>query len=169
MLAAGVLLAGCSGEEKKAAPPEVPERLCWGAFDGKTVLPLLGSGKKVTEDTRDAFALPADLDKVTCRVQMDGATTMTAFAWRKPLGSDAFWQAYDALHPDKLDLGRKGLVWDGGATLLYTCRTPTEAFELELRISNGPASIDSAKAKAMNTQLMKDYQDFTRKQLTCAP
>ncbi|MFB7466269.1 hypothetical protein ACFCZ1_22730 [Streptomyces sp. NPDC056224] len=169
VLAVGVLLAGCSDKKENATASEMPERLCWGAFDAKTVAPLLGSGKKITEDTRDAFSLAADLNKITCRVQLDGATVMTAFAWRKPLGSDAFWQAYDPLHPDKLDMGRKGLVWDGGAALLYTCRTPTEAFELELRIDNGPASIDSAKAKALNTQLMKDYQDSTRKQLNCAP
>ncbi|MFE5534965.1 hypothetical protein [Streptomyces sp. NPDC056492] len=166
----GILLAGCSGNEEKAATAsEMPERLCWGAFDAKVVAPLLGNGKKITEDTRDAFSLAADLDKITCRVQLDGATAMTAFAWRKPSGSDSFWQALDSLHPEKLDLGRKGLVWDGGATLLYTCRAPAESFEVELGIDNGPASIDSAKAKTLNAQLMKEYQDFTRKQLNCAP
>ncbi|MFF3649510.1 hypothetical protein ACFYXV_12735 [Streptomyces sp. NPDC002181] len=169
-MTAGILLVGCSGNEEKAATAsEMPERLCWGAFDAKVVAPLLGNGKKITEDTRDAFSLAADLDKITCRVQLDGATAMTAFAWRKPSGSDSFWQALDSLHPEKLDLGRKGLVWDGGATLLYTCRTPEGSFELELGIDNGPASIDSAKAKLLNAQLMKDYQDFTRKRLNCAP
>ncbi|MFE2877066.1 hypothetical protein ACFXG6_29255 [Streptomyces roseus] len=170
VLVAGILLAGCSGKKEKATTAsELPERLCWGAFDAKVVAPLLGKGKKVTEDTRDAFSLAADLDKITCRVQLDGATVMTAFAWRKPSGSDSFWQALDPLHPEKLDLGRKGLVWDGGATLLYTCRTPAESFELELSIDNGPASVESAKAKALNAQLMKEYQDFTRKRLNCAP
>ncbi|MEV7526201.1 hypothetical protein [Streptomyces sp. NPDC091371] len=171
VLAAGALLAGCSDgsdEQQASTASEMPERLCWGAFDAKTVAPLLGSGKRITEDTRDVFSLAADLDKITCRVQLDGKTVMTAFAWRKPLGSDAFWQAFDPLRPEKLDMGRKGLVWDGGAALLYTCRTPTESFELELTTDNGPASMDSTEAKALNAQLMKDYQDFTRKQLNCA-
>ncbi|MCB5181785.1 hypothetical protein [Streptomyces antimicrobicus] len=131
------------------------------------MVPLLGSGKKVSEDTRDTFSLPADLKKVTCRVELDGATLMTAQAWRKPLGADAFWQSFDPLHPAKLDFGRKGLVWDYGATLLHTCRTPTEAFELELEISHVPSELDSAKVRALDTQLMKDFQAFTRKALNC--
>ncbi|MFD7559064.1 hypothetical protein ACFV9E_31590 [Streptomyces sp. NPDC059835] len=167
--AAGALLAGCSEKKEKATAPEAPARVCWDAFDSKTVLPLLGTGKKVTEDTRDAFALPADLKTVTCRVGVDGATTLTGQVSRKPPGSDAFWQAFDPLHPAKLDFGRKGLVWDFGATLLYTCRTPTESFELELEISHNPTDMKSAEVRALNTRLMKDFQDFTRKQLNCAP
>ncbi|MFG2984782.1 hypothetical protein ACGFYQ_26600 [Streptomyces sp. NPDC048258] len=169
VVAVGALLAGCSAEPEKAGAPEAPARLCWGAFAGKDVAPLLGSGRKITEDTRDAFSLSADLKKITCRVQLDGATLLTAQVSRKPLGSDAFWQSFDPLHPDKLDFGRKGLVWDFGATLLYTCKTPTEGFELELEISHNPSDLDSAKVRALDTQLMKDLQDSTRKQLNCAP
>ncbi|MFJ3924941.1 hypothetical protein [Streptomyces sp. NPDC090022] len=167
LLAVGALLAGCSGEKEKAAVPEAPERLCWGAFEGKAVVPLLGSGKKITDESRDTFSLPADLKQVTCRVGMDGAILLTASAWRKPLGSDAFWQSTDPLHPDKLDFGRKGLVFDSGALLLYTCRTPTEAFELELDISYTVS--DRNDARARNTQLMKDFQAFASKELHCAP
>ncbi|MET9322914.1 hypothetical protein ABZX75_22360 [Streptomyces sp. NPDC003038] len=168
VVVAGALLAGCSEKEDKATAPEVPERLCWGAFEGKTVASLLGSGKKIAEDTRDTFSLPTDLKTITCRVQLDGATVMTAQVNRMPLGSDAFWQSFDPQHPDKLDFGRKGLVWDGGATLLYTCRTPTASFEVELEIDNGPALVDSAKARSLNTQLMREFQDSTGKQLNCA-
>ncbi len=169
VVAACALLAGCAEKKGEATVPEAPAKVCWEAFDGKAVLPLLGSGKRVTEDTRDPFALPADLKSVTCRVGVDGATLLTAQAARKPLGSDAFWQSFDSLHPDKLDFGRKGLVWDFGATLLYTCRTPTDSFELELEISHVPTDLESKKVRALNTQLMKDYQAFTRDKLNCAP
>ncbi|MFK0048165.1 hypothetical protein ACIQU4_29575 [Streptomyces sp. NPDC090741] len=166
---AGALLGGCSGKQEKVATPEVPQRLCWGAFEGKAVAPLLGGGRKIAEDTRDAFSLATDLKTITCRVQLDGKTLFTAQIGRTPLGSDAYWQSFDPLHPDKLDFGRKGLVWDFGATLLTTCRTPTEAFELELKISHVPSDLDSAKVRALDTQLMKDFQGSTRKQLDCAP
>ncbi|MFB6616437.1 hypothetical protein ACFCV9_19880 [Streptomyces sp. NPDC056367] len=172
VVAACALLAGCSeksDKKEKARAPEAPAKVCWEAFDGAAVVPLLGTGKQVTEDTRDVFALPADGKTVTCRVGVDGATTLTGQVSRKPLGSDAFWQAFDPMHPEKLDFGRKGLVWDFGATLLYTCRTPTESFELELEISHNPTDMESTKVRALNTQLMKDFQDFTRTRLNCAP
>lgn len=169
VVAACALLAGCSDKKEKATAPEAPAKVCWEAFDGTAVLPLLGRGKRVTEDTRDMFALPADLKTVTCRVGVDGATLLTGQVSRKPLGSDAFWQSFDPLHPVKLDFGRKGLVWDFGATLLYTCRTPTESFELELEISHNPTDLESAKVRALDTQLMKDFQEFTRNKLNCAP
>lgn len=127
LASAVLLLSACSGESEQAAAV-LPDRVCWGstgAFSGKDLGPVTGSGQKVRDDSPAAFDLPQDNKKTSCTLYVDGDIRFHAGAWRLGPGQDFFWDTQEKQHPDKLDMGNKGLVWDDGAVVALTCKRGT--------------------------------------------
>ncbi|MEV6203025.1 hypothetical protein AB0M64_24080 [Streptomyces sp. NPDC051771] len=169
VLAVAALLAGCSQGEPKAAP-ELPARICWGAFSGPEVNRLLAPAEKVSHTARH-FA-PADAgDETSCAVYADRATSFLAGA--ELLGSEGdaereLWRYPDAL---PLDVGRGGSVRNGGATTYFACRPAASLtgsgkyLALDIDFTGVP---DEAKAQDALPGLLKDFMAFAERELDCA-
>ncbi|MCX4629633.1 hypothetical protein [Streptomyces sp. NBC_01443] len=168
VVSAGLLLSACSGESEQAAAV-LPDRVCWGtgAFSGKELAPLAGSGQKVRDDSPATFDLPQDNKKTSCTLYVDGDIRFHAGAWRLGPGQDFFWDTQQKQHPDKLDLGNKGLVWDDGAVVALTCKRADATFELELSLDNGSLPGVPKDPRPYFTGLMEQYHEFATKQLRC--
>ncbi|MGA5216890.1 hypothetical protein ACPCAE_12565 [Streptomyces cinereoruber] len=72
------LLAGCSQSEPKATP-ELPERVCWGAFSGPEVNRILAPAEKVDHQA-DQFLLAEADDDASCRILADRVPSFVATA-----------------------------------------------------------------------------------------
>ncbi|XIE79667.1 hypothetical protein AB6O49_20020 [Streptomyces sp. SBR177] len=164
------LLVSCSGSEQKAVP-KLPERICWGAFAGGDVSPLLPGGDKVEFDVDGAyFSLTKDHDSVTCNLYVDGNTYFLASADLRKFETSIDWTSIDPAQPKPLDAGDKGIVWDSGAAAYFTCEpakdlnTPGKYVELTLSTHYPPAR---SKGPSVLAPLMKQFVAFAQRELKC--
>ncbi|MFD6245276.1 hypothetical protein [Streptomyces roseolus] len=163
------LLVGCSAGEPKAAP-ELPERICWGAFSGPEVNRLLAPAEKVDHRARP-FVLTDEGDGTSCQIYADRATSFMARAELLASEDEAereMWGFPDAL---PLDVGTGGSLRNGGAATYVACE-PAASFgrsgryvALEIDFTAVP---DEAKAQAALPELLKDFLAFTQRELGCA-
>ncbi|WP_411075221.1 hypothetical protein [Streptomyces sp. cmx-4-7] len=119
VMALAGLLAGCSQSEPKVAP-ELPERICWGAFSGPEVNRILVPAEKV-DHRADRFLLADAGDDASCYIDADRAPSFMARVELLDLESGAereIWSPPDAL---PLDMGMAGSIRNGGAATYFAC------------------------------------------------
>ncbi|MFF5500400.1 hypothetical protein [Streptomyces roseolus] len=162
------LLVGCSPGAPKAAP-ELPERICWGAFSGPEVNRILAPSEKVSHSARP-FVLTEEGDHASCQVYADRATSFMAGVELLASEDEAereMWRFPDAL---PLDVGTGGSIRPGGAATYVAC-DPAASFgrsgtyiALEIDFSIVP---DEAKAQDALPGLLKGFLAFTERELRC--
>lgn len=169
VLALAGLLVGCSPGEPKAAP-ELPERICWGAFSGPDVNRILAPTEKVSHRARH-FVLADAGDRTSCMVYADRATSFRAGAELLDSEGDAereLWSFPDAL---PLDAGSGGSIRTGGATAYVACEPAASLthsgkyLALDIDFTGVP---DEAKAQDALPGLLKDFMAFAERELDCA-
>ncbi|MFE7757808.1 hypothetical protein [Streptomyces sp. NPDC057429] len=162
-------LTSCSNDETKAAP-EIPERICWGAFAGKDVTPLLSAGGDAVLRTDPVFALPKDRDKVSCSLNIDGNPKFSASAdlWESEKYID--WATYEEKGTDPLDVGKKGRIWPSGSATYFECEAPKSSsgpgryIALSLFVYDSP---DQQEVRRTLPKLLKQFMTFAQKELDC--
>ncbi|WP_432067094.1 hypothetical protein [Streptomyces sp. C10-9-1] len=162
------LVAGCSGGEEKAVP-ELPERICWEAFAGADVVPILPPGDKIRLRARP-FALTKGYDSRACSVDIDGATKFLATASLRDFKEQIEWSSMDAADPDLIDVGENGIIWSAGVATYSTCKpsqgvgSPGEYVVLRITTDGVP---DKDRLPEVLPGLLEDFITFTRDELEC--
>lgn len=165
---APVLLAGCAEDKPKAAP-ELPARVCWGAFSGSEVTPFLPAGEKVTVSDGD-FVLDESLDSETCSVDVDGITRFTAHATFREFERSIEWSSWDSHDPRPLDVGKGGIVWDGGAATHFVCEPSTSPSDPGKYIAlyvDTLWKVDTEKTQSAVPGLLEKFMAFAQRELKC--
>lgn len=186
-LVAVVLLGACSGsgKEKADSPPQLPERVCWGAFPGGSVASLLP--KSTDEDVEvkgdRVFDLYGRRKFAGCQVEVNGVANFTAWGERSwSEGSDVekfVWNSNAPLDPTPIAAGDKGIVYRGGVSAYFRCErpgrppsprnvSPAEVKIVELGISAKSAPRDE-RTKETFTVLMQQFVRFAKAELKCEP
>ncbi|WP_405811986.1 hypothetical protein OG524_29490 [Streptomyces sp. NBC_01520] len=162
-------LTSCSNDETKAAP-EIPERICWGAFAGDDVTPLLGTGDEATLRTDPAFELPKDRDKVSCSLSIDGNPGFSASADLWDYEKNIDWTTYEQEGTSRLDVGDKGRIWPSGSATYFECESPKSPsgpgryVALSLFVHDSP---DQKKVRRALPKLLKQFMTFAQRELDC--
>ncbi|MER7593530.1 hypothetical protein [Streptomyces hydrogenans] len=162
------LLAGCSESAPKAVP-HLPERVCWGAFSGSEVAALLPEGKKVTV-SNDAFEMTDSLDSETCSVDVDGATRFMANARLQEFERSIEWSSWDSRDPRPLDVGKGGVIWDGGGATHFACEPSTSPSDPGKYIAlyvHTLGGVDREKIRSAVPGLLKEFMTFAQRELKC--
>ncbi|MFJ3097232.1 hypothetical protein [Streptomyces hydrogenans] len=163
-----VLLAGCS-EDKPQAVPELPARVCWGAFSGSEISPFLPAGEKVTVSDGD-FVLEESLDSETCSVDVDGITRFTAHATFREFERSIEWSSWDSRDPRPLDVGKGGVIWDGGGATHFACEPSTSPSDPGKYIAlyvHTLGGVDREKIRSAVPGLLKEFMTFAQRELKC--
>ncbi|MFF2897769.1 hypothetical protein [Streptomyces sp. NPDC057966] len=162
------LLVGCSGGEGKAVPA-LPKRICWNAFASSDVVPILPVGDKADVYHRP-FVLVDDLDSVTCSLDIDGAWKFLASATLRGFEDQIDWTSMDKANPQPINVGKKGIIWDGGAAAYFICEpsrgpnSPGKYIDLSINTDSVP---DGAKLPSVLPALMKQFVAFAQRELKC--
>ncbi|MGW2182407.1 hypothetical protein ACWCXX_30835 [Streptomyces sp. NPDC001732] len=162
------LLVGCSSEEKKAVP-ELPKRICWGAFASSDVSPILPTGKKATLSHRP-FVFAGNYDSVTCSLDIDGATKFLANAALRGFEDQIDWNSVDKANPQPIDVGKKGIIWYDGAAAYFVCEpskgpnSPGKYIDLFISTDSVP---DKGKLPSVLPALLKQFMAFAQRELKC--
>ncbi|MFI5765822.1 hypothetical protein ACIA8F_33430 [Streptomyces sp. NPDC051563] len=164
-----MLLSACTGGSGQGAAP-LPDRVCWGAgaFAGKDVARTAGKGTKVRDDSPAVFTLP-EIDKGTsCQLYVDGDTRFSARASRRSVDQDFQWSSWEKESPDRIDIGSGGIVWDSGAAISFTCKSPEGPYKVELVLTSGSGAGKPKDPRAYFTEMMDPYHRFAVEQLHCS-
>ncbi|MEV6203027.1 hypothetical protein AB0M64_24090 [Streptomyces sp. NPDC051771] len=165
---APVLLAGCSKGEPQAVP-ELPERVCWGAFSGSEVTPFLPAGEKATVSDGD-FVLDENLDSETCSVDVDGVTRFVANATFREFERSIEWSSWDSHDPRPLDVGKGGIIWDGGAATHVVCEpsaSPSDPGKYIALYVHTLGEVDTEKTRSAVPGLLEKFITFAQRELKC--
>ncbi|MFE0704608.1 hypothetical protein [Streptomyces sp. NPDC058872] len=164
------LLGGCSSPPQSHRP-EVPARVCWGAFTDSEVEPLLHDGETARPQTRLPFDLYGGKASVTCLVYVDGNNPFTAAARREPGGFDLDWSTWEKAGGRSIDVGEGGLVWGSsgavGTVTYFYCRKPDSRDKIELRL-DGDSRGDAPAAQRRLIGLTEKFMSFAQKELGCS-
>ncbi len=161
-------LTGCSDSEPKAVP-DLPERICWGAFASKDVVPILPTGEKVSYPT-GPFVLDEDVDQASCSLEIDGRTRFQAIASYETFEGDIDWSSYEKADPDPIAVGKKGIAWYNGASSYFVCEpsktpsTPGKYIDLHLTTYSAP---DDKKPRSVLPELLKQFVAYAQRELKC--
>ncbi|GAA2926892.1 hypothetical protein ACFPN0_27455 [Kitasatospora cinereorecta] len=162
-------LTSCSEGETKAVP-KLPDRICWGAFASKGITPLLPTGEEATLDT-DPFSLIEGLDAATCSTYIDGNIQFQATATRRDFENEIEWSSYEKGETDPVDVGKRAIVWPGGAIGYIVCEpskspsAPGNYVELSINTFDAP---DDKRARSAASELLKEFAEFAQRELKCA-
>ncbi|MFJ4873478.1 hypothetical protein [Streptomyces sp. NPDC088757] len=165
---APVLLAGCTEDEPKAVP-ELPARVCWGAFSGGDVTPFLPAGEKVTVSDGD-FELKESLDSETCSVDVDGVTRFMANATFREFEDSIEWSSWDQLDPRPLDVGKRGIIWDVGAATYFACepsKSPSEPGKYIVLYVKAFGKVEPEKTRSAVPGLLEKFMAYAQRELKC--
>ncbi|MFE4588916.1 hypothetical protein [Streptomyces laurentii] len=162
------LLVGCSEADPKAVP-RLPERVCWGAFSSTEVAEFLPTGDKVTIRARP-FVLADNMDEVTCNVDVDGIERFTAHAAYQDFEDLIEWGSWAGPDSRPIGVGKKGIVWPGGAGTYFVCEPsgspsePGKYIKLYIDTSKPPG-----KGEVQNTLpgLLQEFLTFAERELKC--
>ncbi|MFZ4297434.1 hypothetical protein ACOZE3_05830 [Streptomyces cinereoruber] len=163
------LLVGCSPGEPAAAP-ELPARVCWGAFSGSEVAPFLPAGKKVTVSDGD-FELNESMDSETCSVDVDGVTRFMVNATFREFERSIEWSSWDQRDPRPLDVGKKGIIWDVGAATYFLCepsKSPSDPGKYITLYIATLGKVDSKKAQSAVPGLLEKFMAYAQRELKCS-
>lgn len=162
-------LTSCSEGETRAVP-ELPAKICWGAFTGKEISPLLPTGEEATFDT-DLFTLTESMDTAICSLYIDGNIQFQATADRRNFETEIEWSSYEKGETDPIDVGKRAIVWPGGAISYIACEpskspsVPGNYIELSINTFDTP---DDKQARSAAPELLKQFVEFTQRELKCA-
>ncbi|MFE2930395.1 hypothetical protein [Streptomyces sp. NPDC059278] len=162
------LLVGCSDGERGAVPA-LPKRICWNAFAGSDVLPILPAGDEAAVH-HGPFVLADDLDSVTCTLEIDGAPSFLAIATLQGFEGRIDWTSMDKANPQPINVGKKGILWDIGAAAYFICEpskgpnSPGKYIDLFIDAGGAP---DKAKLPSVLPALMKQFVAFAQRKLKC--
>lgn len=165
-LVGAILLSGCSASPEKRRP-EVPARVCWDAFAGSDIEPLLPDGETARSETRLPFELYGRKKSVTCVVYVDGNTHFLATAAREPGEFELDWSTWEKAWGRPLEVGEKGLIWDSGTVTYFFCKKPDSRDKIELHLY-GSIRGDAPRAERLLTELTKKFMAFAKKELGCS-
>ncbi|MFJ6510060.1 hypothetical protein ACIQMO_23095 [Streptomyces sp. NPDC091406] len=159
---------GCSQDEKKAAP-RLPAEFCWDAFSPEDVQPLLPVGDTLKEDT-DPFRFSETKRFVSCLLYVDGNDGL--HAWAKVEDDETFTErnTYESADPDPIPVGRKGIVWNTGATTHISCHPAENTEPLPgkyLRLSVELSGAAGQNERKTLPGLLKQFTTFAQKELKC--
>ncbi|WP_406344298.1 hypothetical protein [Streptomyces sp. NBC_00648] len=181
-------LSGCSGSGNKKAdesPPLLPERVCWGAFSGSSVAPLMskGKGKSVEVKGDRTFDLYGRWKHSGCQIEINGVREFTAWgdrSWSE--GGDLvkfMWNSMDPLNPTPISAGDKGIIYRGGASAYFRCERPgrppsprnvssadVKIVELGISANTEPRT---QHTKDVLAALMRQFVQFAKSELKCDP
>ncbi|MFJ1800984.1 hypothetical protein [Streptomyces sp. NPDC088180] len=160
--------AGCSQGQKKTAP-KLPAKFCWNAFSPRDVHPLLPAGDTLEEDT-DSFRFSERKRFVSCLLYIDGNDGF--HAWAKVEEDETFTErnTYESADPDPISVGRKGIVWNTGATTHISCPPAESTDSLPgkyLRLSVELSGTAEQNERKTLTGLLKQFTNFAQEQLRC--
>ncbi|MEV6654130.1 hypothetical protein [Streptomyces sp. NPDC051219] len=169
---AGLALSGCSAVgDSDEAVPELPQRLCWGAFAGSEVAPLLPGGEEADVRGAAVFDLADGKDTATCTLYIDGNTKFQATARRQGTEDEVDWSSYEKAKPDPVDVGKKGIVWSNGAAAYFVCEgagsSAASGSVVELSLST-VGSPDEEKVRSTLPSLMRKFVGFAQRELDCS-
>ncbi|MEV4682075.1 hypothetical protein [Streptomyces kurssanovii] len=161
-------MTGCSNSEPEAVP-ELPERICWGVFTENEIAPLMPVGKKA-EMHADAFVFDEDRrDSATCSLYIDGRHGMLVNAVILDFEDEVDWSSWDVAKPQPIDVGKKGLIWRGGAGTHLACeepKSPEPGKYIQMHISTD-RSPDKEKLQAALPGLLRQLVTFAKRELNC--
>ncbi|MGW6687844.1 hypothetical protein [Streptomyces sp. NPDC054961] len=114
------------------------------------------------------FALNENDKSTSCQLYVDGDTRFSARASRRSVEQEFRWFSWEKENPDKLELGSGGIVWDSGAAISFTCKSPEGPFKVELVLTSGSGQGKPKDPRPFFTDMMKPYYEFATAQLHCA-
>ncbi|WP_158942485.1 hypothetical protein [Streptomyces sp. ERV7] len=169
-----VVLSGCS--DSNDSVPSLPKSMCWGAFTGASVAPLLPHGSKAELSKDRPFDVFGARGSTYCSLFIDGDARFIAFAERRRTGKGTEWNGWARSRGTRIDAGDEAFVWDGGAGSVFLCERPdlprsdalpksAKYVELTLTANRAPETPESRKTL---TALMQRYVDFAKRELKCA-
>ncbi|MCX4778703.1 hypothetical protein [Streptomyces sp. NBC_01264] len=164
-----VVLSACSGQTGPGAAP-LPDRVCWGmgAFAGKDVARTAGNGNKVRDDSPAMFALPRNNKGTSCHLYVDGDLRFSARASRISVEQNFDWFSWEKANPDRIKIGSSGIVWNSGAAISFTCKSPEGPYKVELVLTSGSGVGKPKAPRAYFTEMMGPYHRFAVEQLHCS-
>ncbi|MEU3832266.1 hypothetical protein [Streptomyces microflavus] len=169
-LTLAALAAGCSEPEATETAPKLPQQFCWNAFDRDNVQPLLPNGEEIKQEAGE-FQFSERVRYKSCTLYVDGNYGFRAFATFEDEEGSIDWSSWDALGPDKVPVGRKGIAWNTGAATYVACKPvtgtgPSSAEFMELRIHLSGARGQNERKTLPG--LLKQFTAFAQKELKCA-
>lgn len=168
-----LLLCGCS---QKPSVPSIPKSLCWGAFSGSSVVPLLSKGESAHQRNELPFDVFEKQGDTYCSLFVDDHAALVVQAVRRNSGKGTEWNRYVQKHGIPVQAGDEGHVWSGGAGSVFLCERPDlprgpalppsqKYVELELTTDRAP---DTPRTRDVLTALLKQYVQFAKQKLKCA-
>uniref|UniRef100_A0AAU2V8Q0 DUF3558 domain-containing protein n=1 Tax=Streptomyces sp. NBC_00003 TaxID=2903608 RepID=A0AAU2V8Q0_9ACTN len=178
-------LGGCSDSSKESdhVTPLLPPKVCWRAFDGTSVLPLLPKAEDPNAEIKgdSVFDLYGHFKSAGCQIDVDGESRFTAWGDRSWSDGGALekhiWSSLTPLEPTPIAAGEKGIVYRGGARAYFRCErpdlppSPRNVSPVEVKIVELGLSANSAPrtqhVKDVLTTLMQQYVHFAKQELKC--
>lgn len=168
-----LLLCGCS---KEPSVPSIPQSLCWGAFVGSSVVPLLPKGESAYQRNELPFDVFEKQSNTYCSLFVDDHAALVVQAQRRNSGKGTEWNRYVQKHGTPVQAGDEGHVWSGGAGAVFLCERPDlprgpalpasqKYVELELTTDRAP---DTPRTREVLTGLLQQYAQFAKHKLKCA-
>ncbi|MFF3978743.1 hypothetical protein [Streptomyces sp. NPDC001828] len=175
-MAASLLLLALSSCSHEPSVPSIPKSLCWGAFTGSSVTPLLpdGDSASLKNDGRfDAFEAQSN---AYCTLFVDDHAALIVSVERRNSGKGTDWNGFARTHGTPVQAGDEGFVWDRGAGAVFLCERPDlprgpalppsqKYVELELSADRAPTV---PRTREVLTVLLKQYVQFATRELKCA-
>ncbi|MEU2950332.1 hypothetical protein [Streptomyces xanthochromogenes] len=156
--------------------PSIPNSLCWGAFTGPSVVPLLPNGGSASQRNDSPFDVFERQGSAYCTLFVDDHAAFVASVERRNSGKGTEWNGYARVHGTPVQAGDEGLVWSGGAGAVFLCERPDlprgpalpasqKYVELELTADRAP---DTPRTREVLTGLLQQYAQFAKHKLKCA-
>ncbi|MFG3285718.1 hypothetical protein [Streptomyces sp. NPDC048111] len=167
-----VLLCGCVQEP---SAPSIPTSLCWGAFNGDAVAPLVPTGRSFSQTNDIPFDVFEQRSNTYCSLFVDDRDFLLVQVERGIGGKGTDWNVYARRHGSPVQAGDEGLVYDGGAGAVFLCERPdlptgptrplSEKYvELELTADR---AADTPRNREALTDLLKRFAQFAKQHLKC--
>ncbi|MFE4863128.1 hypothetical protein [Streptomyces sp. NPDC056670] len=173
-LAGALALSGCS---RAKSTPSLPDSVCWGAFGGVSVEPLLPDGEEASVRVSDAeFGLFGGQASAYCRVYVHGKEGFLAWAQARSSGKGTDWNHWGGRAATTIAAGDEGFLWATGASSVILCERPGQPRAttlsdaqkyLELAVVAEQAPPDE-KSRTAFTNLIRQYVQFATRELKCA-
>lgn len=177
MTAAGLLLLVVGGCSQEPSVPSIPKSLCWGAFRGEEIAPLLPTGKESQVATSGPeFDVVTVHSSRSCRVYIDEKESFLAWAGVRSTGKGSSWNHWSGRQKTSpVDVGDEGFLFRKGVSSVMLCerpglpRSPTlsEAMKyVEMAIIVDHAPKDEVARTALPS-LLRQYAQFVKQKLKC--
>ncbi|WP_139134570.1 hypothetical protein [Streptomyces sp. TP-A0874] len=172
-------LASCSKDETVRTKLDPPTDSCWSSLNREKLRELLPHGERVSSAIipKKGFALPEKIYS-SCIVYVDGFNAFTAAANLRRDKSAAEFEVPEDANRKPLQLGgdAEAWSWEGQAAAVYHCKIPPHKIRniphrkpykyVTLRVFTYTPDKGN-KHRAPLVSLLKEFKDFTDKQLEC--